>query len=68
VSLALTGPGSARSCGQPRSEEELPPKPAQHRLYYNNLLALRYNPLGAFEEFRFSYRYRLIDSDSRLLR
>jgi hypothetical protein len=51
-----------------RADDDGPPQPPKHRLFYNNLFALRYNPLGAFEEFRFSYRYRLYDHKHRAFR
>jgi len=58
---------TARPDAPSRPERDLPP-PAKHRLYYANLLAARYNALGLFEEFRLSYRYRMLDSDHILLR
>jgi len=42
--------------------------PPTHRLVMENLTALRYNPLGLQEYFTVSYRLRLFDSDSSLLR
>jgi hypothetical protein len=54
-----------RAGAETMKKEEPPPR---HRLFYQNLFALRYNPLGAFEELRLSYRYRLMDSESILLR
>lgn len=58
---------SAQPAAPSRPEREQPP-PAKHRLFFNSVFALRYNPLGAFEEFRLSYRYRMMDSEHILLR
>ena len=53
----------------PRSaDDDGPPVPPKHRLFFSNLNAIRYNPLGLFEEFRLSYRYRLYDHEHRALR
>ncbi|EAU63989.1 hypothetical protein STIAU_6267 [Stigmatella aurantiaca DW4/3-1] len=42
--------------------------PPQHRIVYKSTFALRYNPLGLLLDSRFSYRYRLYESDSKALR
>jgi hypothetical protein len=50
----------------PAAEQE-PPRP-QHRIYYDNILLLRYNPLGVEDWFNIGYRYRLYRHDSAALR
>lgn len=42
--------------------------PPQHRIVHRNTFALRYNPLGLLYDGRFSYRFRLYQSDSKSLR
>jgi hypothetical protein len=42
--------------------------PPQHRIVHKNTFALRYNPLGLIYDGKFSYRYRLYESDSKALR
>ncbi len=42
--------------------------PPQHRIVHKNTFALRYNPLGLLYDGRFSYRFRLYESDSKSLR
>jgi hypothetical protein len=42
--------------------------PPQHRIVHRNTFAIRYNPLGLLYDGRFSYRYRLYQSDSKALR
>src|SRR5262245_20618613 len=62
------GAAGAQAVPRPPTDDDGPPQPPQHRLFFSNLLALRYNPLGAIEELRFSYRYRLYDHEHRALR
>lgn len=59
---------------KPRQKRPLPPARglpplvrARHALVYTNLFGARYNALGAVDQFRLSYRYRLFASDSPLL-
>ncbi|PZR18797.1 MAG: hypothetical protein DI536_02650 [Archangium gephyra] len=42
--------------------------PPQHRIVHKNLIAVRYNPLGLLYDGRFSYRFRLYESESKVLR
>ncbi|MBI4819188.1 MAG: hypothetical protein HY791_23150 [Deltaproteobacteria bacterium] len=42
--------------------------PPQHRIIHKNTFVLRYNPLGLIYDGRFVYRYRLYESDSKVLR
>ncbi len=42
--------------------------PPQHRLVHKNTLAFRVNPLGLLYDGRFSYRLRLYESESKVLR
>ncbi len=42
--------------------------PPQHRIVHKNLIALRYNPLGLLYDGRFSYRFRLYATESKVLR
>jgi len=42
--------------------------PPQHRIVHKNTFALRYNPLGLLYDGRFSYRFRLYQSESKALR
>ncbi|MDC0709450.1 hypothetical protein POL68_13345 [Stigmatella sp. ncwal1] len=42
--------------------------PPQHRIVHKSTFALRYNPVGLLFDGRFSYRYRLYESDSKALR
>ncbi len=42
--------------------------PPQHRIVHKNTFALRYNPLGLIYDGKFSYRYRLYESESKALR
>src|SRR5262245_44369447 len=42
--------------------------PPQHRLVHRQLVVLRVNPLGLLYDGRFSYRFRLYQSDSTALR
>ncbi len=42
--------------------------PPQHRIVHKNTFAIRYNPLGLLYDGRFSYRYRLYGSESKVLR
>src|SRR5687768_13508780 len=55
----LTVAGSAAS-----EEPAPPPLPARHRLVYENLFALRYNPLGIEDQVLVGYRGRLWDDPS----
>ena len=55
--------------GTAASEEPAPPPlPARHRLVYENLFALRYNPLGIEDQVLVGYRGRLWDDPSPLFR
>ena len=45
-----------------------PQKRPRHRLIYNHLLGLRYNPLGLSSELNIGYRYQLINKDTVLFR
>lgn len=47
------------------ASDELAP---QHRLYYSNLTAARYNPLGGADAFRLEYRWRLWDNPGVLFK
>lgn len=42
--------------------------PPQHRIVHRNTFALRYNPLGLLYDGRFSYRFRLYESESKVTR
>lgn len=46
------------------------PKPitARHRVLFNNLTAIQWNPLGIQTQAKLGYRYRLFDSDSILFK
>lgn len=52
---------------EPESPPEQPLHP-QHRVEYNNILGLRYNPLGAVDRLDLFYRYRLYDLPGALYR
>jgi hypothetical protein len=45
-----------------------PPPVPQQRIYYDNLLVGRINPLGLEDQYNLSYRYRLYESSSAALR
>ncbi|MFT7621676.1 MAG: hypothetical protein ACI9WU_000840 [Myxococcota bacterium] len=61
--LVCTASPSAKSV-EPLPFEPLP----RHRVVYSNALVLRVNPVGAQDQFRVGYRYRLYDSESILFR
>lgn len=42
--------------------------PPKHRIVHKNTFAVRYNPLGLLYDGRFSYRFRLYENDSKILR
>jgi len=52
---------------EPESPPDQPLRP-QHRVEYNNILGLRYNPLGAVDRLDLFYRYRLYDLPGALYR
>lgn len=49
-------------------DDDGPVVPPKQRLYFSNLNAIRYNPLGLFEEFRVSYRHRMYEHEGRAFR
>jgi len=49
----------------PAMSEE--PRPPQHRLVFNEMIAARNNPIGAMNLIELLYRYRLVHSDHILL-
>lgn len=53
--------------GMSEARAELPKQP-EHAVSYRNLTAARINPLGLVDVFRLSYRHRLYEHDSLVLR
>jgi len=48
------------------AKPKLRPRP-RHRIIYNNLTAVRYNPLGLVNEFTGGYRYQLVEKKDSVL-
>jgi hypothetical protein len=46
----------------------IPPLPPRNRLVLNNLLVIRFNPVGLEDQMRFGYQRRLLDRKSLLFR
>lgn len=66
--LGFVAVASLLLCAPARAQMLAEQGPPQHRVVHRNTLALRVNPLGLIYDARFSYRYRLYESESKALR
>jgi hypothetical protein len=65
--VALPPPADNLSTTYPAAVS-VPPLPPRNRLVLNNLLVIRFNPVGLEDQMRFGYQRRLRDRQSLLLR
>ena len=70
LALALAAPALANDETPPAEPGAAATEPSipRHRLYYENLSAVRLNPLGLQEYFTLGYRLRLVESDNVLFK